>query len=185
MFKTMVSAEEQMDVLIKELKNISIDSSRQKRLNKIFQNIYMKKDFIRSIVEQNKYTLELNEKEELFKDIMTRYLKYVADESNHRTYLKPISDEEFSWYQSFPIYQSLCPYCLYPVRLYKNRIKCFSFGCIDMDCSGLTFNNDFTVNKLMQQLKEFIDVHGICGSFPEVLVCNPQKAYFICSKCLQ
>lgn len=76
---------------------------------------------------------------------------------------------------------SFCCHCGYPVVLVGNRVACMNF-CFELNIDPHTFNENFTLDNLMDIYSHTYRSHKQCGSSLNLLVFENDIS-FVCSKC--
>lgn len=79
---------------------------------------------------------------------------------------------------------SLCFFCQHPVVACDDKVVCVN-GCYNMDVKTREFNNDYTLDKFLNDHYDFTSDHLICnGDIIPVYVDNEEQyAFFICTVC--
>ena len=79
---------------------------------------------------------------------------------------------------------SFCFFCYNPVVAYDNKVICIN-GCLNLDVRTEEFNENYTLDKFLNQHYEFTSEHLLCnGDINPVFVDGEgQTAFFICNKC--
>ena len=91
--------------------------------------------------------------------------------------------EEYIYHSLSDYHISFCPKCINPVLAIGNYViccnKCFKFE-INSDC----FNENFTLDNLMDNYLQILKQHSQCNSDITVLYFEKNNVILVCSKCL-
>ena len=148
----------------------------------LFNAIYAKK--VNSSIQSNQMTINKSKRQSILKSRHISLDDYI-DQIKKKYEEDPIYFESMNKTNNKYHYLfSFCFFCQKPVVACDDKVICIN-GCFNIDVPTEDFNNDYTLDKFLDEHYEFSSDHLICnGDIIPIYVDNEeQKAFFICTKC--